>query len=115
MDDPSIYRRYLRRQISVVIDRPLGSKHPTHDFVYPINYGYMPGTMAGDGQEIDVYVLGETKRIRSFTGRCIAIVLRCDDVEHKLVAATCEYTVEQIQQQLAFVEAHFDSTVELAS
>lgn len=28
-----------------------------------INYGYIEGTIAGDGKEIDVYVLGEFEPI----------------------------------------------------
>ena len=41
---------------SIVIDRPRGSTHPTHsDVVYPVDYGYLEGTSAGDGDGIDVF------------------------------------------------------------
>ena len=31
--------------------------------VYPINYGYIPGVLGGDGEELDVYVLGIDTKI----------------------------------------------------
>ena len=40
---------YLGKDVTVKIDRPLGSKHPKHGFVYMINYGYIPNTISGDG------------------------------------------------------------------
>ena len=49
---------YLDKALEVKIDRPLGSKHPKHGFIYPINYGYVPNTISGDGEELDCYVLG---------------------------------------------------------
>ena len=36
--------------VTVTVDRPLGSYHPEHpDVYYPINYGYIKGTIAADG------------------------------------------------------------------
>lgn len=41
---------------SIVIDRPRGSTHPRHEeIVYPVDYGYLEGTTAGDGDGIDVF------------------------------------------------------------
>lgn len=46
-------------RVTVKIDRPMGSYHPKHnDIYYPINYGYIEGIMAPDGEEQDAYVLG---------------------------------------------------------
>lgn len=40
-----------------VIDRPRDSRHPTYDsIVYPIDYGYLPGTLGSDGEPVDVFV-----------------------------------------------------------
>lgn len=40
----------------IVIDRPKGSVHPHFtDFVYPMDYGYLKGTAAIDGDGIDVW------------------------------------------------------------
>mgnify|MGYP003484870137 FL=1 len=74
--------------VTVTVDRPLGSYHPEHpDIYYPINYGYIEGTMAADGEEEDAYVLGITEPVSEFTGRIIAINNRENDIEHKWVVA----------------------------
>jgi inorganic pyrophosphatase len=40
----------------VVVDRPKGSPHPRYpSIVYPLDYGYLEGTSAGDGDGIDVW------------------------------------------------------------
>ena len=45
--------------VHVVIDRPMNTYHPEHkDLFYPVNYGYIEGIIAPDGEEQDVYVLG---------------------------------------------------------
>lgn len=49
---------YLGKVLKIEIDRPLGSKHPKHGFIYPVNYGYVPNTISGDGEELDCYLLG---------------------------------------------------------
>ena len=85
MDDPTRYTRYLGEVIEVEIDRPLGSAHPLLGFRYPVNYGHLPGTRAGDGDPIDAYVLGFDEPLGEYTGRCVAVILRKDDDEHKLV------------------------------
>ncbi len=42
----------IGRLVTVTVDRPLGSYHPDHkDMYYPINYGYVEGIMAPDGEE----------------------------------------------------------------
>jgi len=41
---------YLNRKIKVIVDRPLGSMHPEHEIFYPLNYGYIPNTISGDGK-----------------------------------------------------------------
>ena len=48
---------------------------------YPINYGYIEGVMAPDGEEQDAYILGVNEP--KFTGKIIAIVHRKDDGEEK--------------------------------
>ncbi len=45
--------------VTVIVDRPLGSYHPKHkDIYYSINYGYIEGIIAGDGEEQNAYILG---------------------------------------------------------
>ena len=104
---------YLGKQVMIVMDRPLGSKHPKHGFIYPVNYGYISGTVAGDGEEIDAYVIGEFEPLEKFEGYVIAIVERKNDVEDKLVVCKekNKYTKEQIKALIEFQERFFDSII----
>ena len=70
--------------VTVTVDRPLGSSHPQYpDLYYPVNYGYIKGVMAPDGEEQDAYILGISEPVAEFTGRVIAIIHRHDDIEEK--------------------------------
>ena len=64
---------YIGKAVSVVIDRPMGSNHPDHGHVYPVNYGYIPNTLAADGEEQDAYILGVFDPVDRFDGVCIAV------------------------------------------
>ena len=100
--------------VTVTVDRPLGSYHPKHkDLYYPINYGYIKGVMAPDGEEQDAYILGVSEPLDSFTGRIIAIIHRHDDVEEKWVVApeNMIFSKEEIMEQVKFQEQYFDSEV----
>ncbi len=100
---------YLGHKIEVRIDRPLGSRHPTHGFVYPVNYGYIPGTLAVDGEPIDAYVLGVFEPLDTFAGTCIAVIRRLEDDDDKLVVVPHgrTYTVAQIEALTEFQERFF--------
>jgi len=106
-------RNYIGQIVKVTIDRPLGTKHPRYDLVYAVNYGFVPHTLAPDGEEIDVYVLGVLEPIESFEGRCIAVIHRMDDDDDKLVVVSdgCSYSDEQIQSLTNFQERFFDSEI----
>jgi inorganic pyrophosphatase len=84
-------RACLNQLVHIKIDRPLGSPHPQHGFIYPVNYGYVPNTLAPDGDDLDAYVLGIFDPIEEFTGRCIAIVHRFDDDDNGRVYHIIEY------------------------
>lgn len=49
-------RKLLGKVVTVQVDRPVGYLHG--DILYPINYGFVPGLMGGDGEEQDAYILG---------------------------------------------------------
>lgn len=100
---------YLGQTVSVVMDRPLGSKHPKHGFIYPVNYGYIPNTISGDGEELDAYVLGVQEPINKFTGKCIAIIHRTDDNDDKLIVVPegIDLSNEEIEKEVAFQEKWF--------
>lgn len=100
--------------VIVTVDRPLGSCHPKYkDMSYPVNYGYIKGTIAPDGEAQDAYILGVDEPVNEFTGRVMAIIHRRDDVEEKWVVgpeSAC-YTKEQIMEKIAFTEQYFDSEI----
>jgi inorganic pyrophosphatase len=99
--------------VTVRIDRPLGSRHPRWGFVYLVNYGYLPGVIAPDGEGLDAYVLGVDEPLAEFTGRCIAIVHRQDDDDDKLVVVPegMALTDDEILAQTRFQERFFASRV----
>jgi inorganic pyrophosphatase len=105
---------YLNKIVQVKIDRPLGSKHPKHGFIYEVNYGFIPDTVSGDGEELDAYVLGVDKPIQEFEGKCIAIIHRTNDNDDKLVMVTPELenmTDEEIRKMVNFQEQYFESEI----
>lgn len=102
--------------VKVVVDRPLGTCHPKHpDIVYPVNYGYIPGVMAPDGEEQDAYILGISEPVAEFTGMVIAIIHRFDDVEEKWVVAPVHvsYTKEEIMELVSFQEQYFHTEIRM--
>lgn len=106
-------KEFLGKKVTVKMDRPLGSKHPKHGFVYPVNYGYIPNTISGDGEELDAYVLGEHKPLDEFAGIVVAIIHRIDDDDDKLVvmAEGRNYTDDQIRALTEFQEQYFKSKI----
>jgi inorganic pyrophosphatase len=106
-------KNYLGKKVVVKMDRPLGSAHPKHGFIYPVNYGYIPNTVSGDGEELDAYVLGEHKPLDEFEGVVVAIIHRLNDDDDKLVvmAEGRNYTDEQIMALTEFQERFFKSVI----
>lgn len=106
-------KEYLGKVVKVKIDRELGSKHPKHGFIYPINYGYIPNTISGDGEELDCYVLGVFEPIKEFKGKCIAIIHRTNDNDDKLIIVpeNVEYTNEAIEALVEFQERFFEHII----
>jgi len=106
-------RGYIGKTVTVVMDRQLGTKHPRYDFIYPINYGYLPNTVSGDGKEIDAYVLGIDVPLEEFEGTCIAVIHRLNDNKDKLVVVLEGKTMtdDQIMESVEFQEKWFNSSV----
>ena len=104
---------YLDKILEVKIDRPLGSKHPKHGFIYPVNYGYIPNTISGDGEELDCYVLGIHEPIETFKGKCIAIIHRLNDNDDKLIIApeNKSFSNNEIRVLTEFQEQYFKSKI----
>jgi inorganic pyrophosphatase len=105
---------FLGQPVGVIIDRPLGSRHPRHpDLVYPLNYGFLPGTTSGDGMPVDAYPLGVDEAVNRAEGVIIAVVVRADGVEDKLAVAPAGelHTADQIMAQVRFQERFFDGSI----
>ena len=100
---------YIGKTSKIKIDRPFGTSHPKHGFIYPVNYGFVPNTVSGDGEELDAYLLGVFEPVEEYEGRCIAIIHRTNDNDDKLVVVPDgkEYTDEQIEALTEFQEQYF--------
>ena len=109
---PNQYSDMIGKIYKVAIDRPIGSVHPKHKTItYGVNYGYIEGIIAGDGEELDVYVLGPDQPAKEITAKIIAIVNRLNDNEDKLVATTLdrEYSNEEIKNAIEFQEKYYET------
>lgn len=110
--------QYLGKTVHIEIDRPVGYVHhkQKYDLVYPINYGYIPGVLGGDAEELDVYLLGVTEPVKEYDAHIIGAVYRTDDVEDKLVGAPVgqRYTKEEIAAAVDFQEQYHQSYIEIS-
>jgi inorganic pyrophosphatase len=109
MNTLNLYKEYIGKTVTVTMDRPLGSLHPKYGFMYPVNYGYIPNTISGDGEELDAYVLNVDEPKEQFKGICVAIVHRFNDNDDKLIVIpeNTEITNEEIEKQIDFQEKWF--------
>ena len=109
LKDIEKYKFYLGKEVLVKVDRRLGEKHPNFNFIYPINYGYIPNTLSEDNEEIDAYILGVFYPVDELQGVCKAIICRYDDNENKLIVVPKDknYTIEQMEALLEFQERFF--------
>ena len=101
--------QYIGQMVQVKIDRPLGTKHPKFGFEYPVNYGYIPFTKSGDGEELDAYVLAIDEPLTEYEGRCIGVIHRTDDDDDKLIVVPEALDLEDclIEEEVSFQEKWF--------
>lgn len=113
----ALVKSYLGKTVEIKIDRPIGYVHKKGEKVlhYPINYGYIEGVLGGDGEELDVYLLGVDHPVDEYKCKIIGIVYRENDVEDKLIAAheNSRFTKEQIEQAIHFQEKYYTTHVEV--
>ena len=106
---------YLGKDVTIEIDRPIGYVHHKGEktLLYPINYGYIPGVLGGDGEELDVFLVGVDEPVSSYTGHIIGIVYRADDVEDKLIMAPHGkiFTAEEMARAVYFQEKYYQTTI----
>ena len=106
----------IGKSVKVIVDRPLGTYHPKHpDIYYTVNYGYIEGVIAADGEEQDAYILGVDVPIKEFCGKVIAIIHRVDDVEEKWVVAPTGtfFSKDEIMRQVDFQERFFETEIRM--
>ena len=104
----------LGKIVKVIVDRPLGTYHPKHKGIYySVNYGYIEGITAADGEEQDAYILGVDEPIKEFNGKVIAVIHRFNDIEEKWVVAPegASFTKDEIMQQVDFQEQFFKTKI----
>ncbi len=104
---------YIGKKVEVKIDRALGTRHPKHNFMYMINYGYIPNTVSGDGEELDAYLLGEFEPVESAKGKVIAVIHRTNDDDDKVVVSKDgkDYSDDAIRALTEFQERFFESEI----
>lgn len=105
------YKDIIGSVVIGTVDRPLGSAHPKYpDMIYPINYGYVDGVFAGDGEEQDVYILGTDEPLKIYTGKVIAVYHRTNDTEDKWIVSVDgkDYPDEEILEKIEFQEKYYE-------
>ncbi|MBO5305524.1 MAG: methyltransferase domain-containing protein [Clostridia bacterium] len=109
-------RSYLGKTVEIGIDRPVGYEHHKGDktLIYPINYGFIPDVLGGDGEELDVYLLGVGEPLEKATCRVIGIAHRENDVEDKLIAAPVgqSFTADEMREAIDFQEKYYHTSIE---
>ena len=106
----------IGKTVKVVVDRPLGTYHPKHKSIYySVNYGYIPGIFAPDGEDQDAYILGVDVPVSEFSGKVIAVIHIIDDVEEKwvVVPENMTFTKDEIIKQTDFQEKYFKSEIRM--
>ena len=110
-------KSYLGKKVKIEIDRPVGYIHKKEKYslTYPINYGYIPGVIGGDGEELDVYLLGVNDPVSEYECDIIAIAHRHNDIEDKLVGAPVgvRFSKEDIENAIYFQEQYYDTEIEV--
>lgn len=104
-------QKWLGKSVHVIVDRPIGYCH--EGTAYPINYGYIPDTLAGDGEPQDAYILGVSAPLSTFDGQVVAIIHRLNDCEDKLVVAPTGTVFHQgqIAEATQFIEQYFETRI----
>lgn len=78
-----------------------------------VNYGYVPNTISGDGEELDAYLLGVFEPVDEFIGKVIAVIHRTNDDDDKLVVVPDDrkYSDDAIRALTEFQEQYFESVI----
>ena len=82
---------------NVVIDRPRGTAHPRYpELIYPLDYGYVEGIKAVDGNELDVWK-GSKSEERVSGILCTVDTLK-GDTEMKILLCCTQEEMQTVYQ-----------------
>lgn len=104
------YSQIIGKTVCGTVDRAIGMSHPQDTkMLYPINYGYIDGVFANDGEEQDVYIFGTDKPLQKFAGKVIAVWHRFNDKEDKWIVSLDGKDIpeEKILGDISFQEQFF--------
>lgn len=110
------YRDIIGKWVSGKVDRPLGmhradvaAPSPKADMVYAVNYGYIDGVKAADGEKQDAYIFGTEEPLTTFEGKVIKVYHRFNDIEDKWIVSLTGEDIpdEKILGDIAFQEQYF--------
>ena len=78
-----------------------------------ICYSKCSGTISGDGEELDCYILGEYKPLKTYKGKCIAVIHRLEEDDDKLIIVpkNKNYTDSEIRLLTDFQEMYYKSEI----
>ena len=95
---PASFWDYLEQLVAssqLKIDRPIGTCHPRYpELVYPMDYGYLEGTLAADGAGIDVWLGASGKR--DLSGVILTVDLLKRDTEIKILLGCIAKEIQTI-------------------
>ncbi len=100
-------RTFIGKKVQLEFDAPIGSSYaPNNIDYYPVNYGYVPGEIAPDGDDLDAYFLGTDQPLKEAEGICIAVAHRPNDDDDNLIVVPegVSCTDEAILAQIWFQE-----------
>ena len=87
----------LVSKFPIIVDRPIGSSHPKFaEIVYPLDYGYLEGTISGDKNGIDVWLGSLGNKI--VTGIVVTIDLFKNDSEQKILIGCTDEEMALIER-----------------
>lgn len=85
----------LVRMNELIIDRPKGSPHPNFpNAIYPLDYGYLKGTLGGDGQGVDVWQGTFDSKIVQASIVTVDLLKAC--VEVKLIVGCTDEEMDEV-------------------
>ncbi len=86
----------LVKNSAIAIDRPKNAAHPKyHQYIYPLDYGYLEGTTSADGGGIDIWRGSQAEP--AVVGLLCTIDLWKRDMEVKLLLGCTQAEITVVQ------------------